>query len=105
MLSRSNEEVKPWDPFRTIPLEDTSGSLAQKKAVEAFSAVAKVLAYIITFTVLLAAAVCSKGTMLFMTSQIRVKAGVPDVTTEYCSTRKTIVLVYIKSICWSKTLN
>lgn len=89
-MNNSNEDIKRWDLFRTIPIEDTSGSLPHKKMVEAFSAIAKVLAYILTFSILLAAAVCSKGTLLFMTSQIRVKAGVPNVTTEYCNTRKKI---------------
>ena len=85
-----NEEIKPWDPFREIPIEDTSGALAQKKMVDAFSTIAKVLAYILTFTILLAAAVCSKGTLLFMTSQLRTLNGNPDVTTEYCSTRNEL---------------
>lgn len=89
------EELKPWDLFRNMPMEDLSGSLAQKKAVDAFSKIAKTLAYILTFIVLLSAAVISKGTLLFMTSQIRmsdttddgIQNATPNVTHEYCSTR------------------
>ena len=89
----SHEEQKPWDPFRTMPPEDLTGSLANKKAVEAFSAIAKFLAYILTFIVLLTGAVISKGTLLFMTSQIKVRGGQPNQTHEYCSTRNQSLLI------------
>ena len=68
-----------------MPPEDLSGSLASKKTVEAFSSIAKIIAYIITFAVLLLAAVVSKGTLLFMTSQIKLNTnGECDVQHEFC---------------------
>lgn len=70
-----------------MPAEDRTGSLANAKTVKAFSEIAKVIAYIVTFLILLTGAVISKGTLLFMTSQIRIANHQPDVTHEYCSTR------------------
>lgn len=85
----SNEEVKPWDPFRTMPPPDMTGSLANAEAVATFSAIAKVIAYILTFLILLTGAVIAKGTLLFMTSQIKITPdGKPDVQHEYCSKRQ-----------------
>ena len=73
-----------------MPPEDLSGSLASKKTVEAFSSIAKVIAYIFTFAILLVAGVISKGTLLFMTSQIKINTnGACDVQHEYCNTRKS----------------
>lgn len=69
-----------------MPPEDLSGSLASKKTVEAFASVAKVFAYIFAFAILLTAAVVSKGTLLFMTSQIKVNTnGECDVQHELCN--------------------
>ena len=73
-----------------MPPEDMTGSLANKKAVEAFSAIAKFLSYVFTFLIILTGAVISKGTLLFMTSQIRVRDKAPDQTHEYCSTSNLI---------------
>ena len=70
-----------------MPPKDMTGSLASAKTVEAFSAIAKVIAYIVTFSVLLTSAVIAKGTLLFMTSQIKLTKGEPDVQHEYCSKR------------------
>lgn len=65
-----------------------TGSLASAKTVKAFSQVAKIVAYIVTFLILLTGAVAAKGSMLFMTSQIKLTNGKPDVQHEYCSKRK-----------------
>ncbi|KAK4004959.1 hypothetical protein OUZ56_006685 [Daphnia magna] len=81
------EQRKLWDPFRTMPPKDTTGSLANAATVEAFSQIAKVIAYIVTFCIFLTGAVIAKGTLLFMTSQIKITDKKPDVQHPYCSTR------------------
>lgn len=73
-----------------MPPEDMTGSLASAKAVKAFSQIAKIVAYIVTFLILLIGAVIAKGTMLFMTSQIKLTNGKPDVQHEYCSKRTVL---------------
>jgi chitin synthase len=70
--------------FRVLPPESTSGSLANQKVVELTVKVFKVVAYLLTFVIVLSAGVISKGTVLFMTSQLK-----PGRTQEYCSRRKT----------------
>jgi chitin synthase len=47
-----------------------SGSMADQTCIEVSLQIAKVLAYICTFLFVLGGAVLSKGTLLFMTSQI-----------------------------------
>jgi uncharacterized protein YebE (UPF0316 family) len=48
--------------------------------VNAFSKIAKVIAYIVTFVIfIITGAVIAKGTLLFMTSQIKITDKKPDV--------------------------
>ncbi|XP_059350344.1 chitin synthase chs-2-like isoform X1 [Daphnia carinata] len=79
---RSAIDTKGWDVFRNLPPEDLSGSLANQKVVEMTVKIFKVVAYLLTFVVVLSAGVISKGTVLFMTSQIK-----PGRSTEYCTRR------------------
>lgn len=83
----SEEERKGWDLFRTKPPKDTTGSLASAATVKAFSKIAKIIAYIVTFLIFITGAVIAKGTLLFMTSQIKITDKKPDVQHGYCSTR------------------
>lgn len=80
---RSANETKGWDVFRVLPPEDTSGTLANQKMVEFTVKIFKVVAYLLTFVIVLSAGVISKGTVLFMTSQLK-----PGKTTEYCTRRE-----------------
>jgi chitin synthase len=80
-LRQPPEDKKGWDKFRTVPLKDVSGSLAQKDTVQMWSKIFKFVAYVLTFLVVLGSAVISKGTLLFMTSQIK-----PDIAHDYCPT-------------------
>lgn len=82
---RSAIDTKGWDVFRNLPPEDVSGSLANQKVVEATVKIFKVVAYLLTFVIVLSAGVISKGTVLFMTSQIK-----PGRSTEYCTRRKSL---------------
>lgn len=78
---RSYMETKGWDVFRNLPPEQDSGSEAMNKRCLAITVrTLKVITYIVSFAVVLAGCVMSKGTILFMTSQIR-----PHKTILYCN--------------------
>jgi len=61
---------KDWDVFRDDPTVNISGSMADQTCIQMSFQIVKVLAYICTFIFVLVGAVLSKGTLLFMTSQI-----------------------------------
>ncbi|KAJ8967543.1 hypothetical protein NQ314_002858 [Rhamnusium bicolor] len=73
------QEVKHWDVFRNKPRKVDSGSTAESKYIDSGVKVLKVFTIIFTFIVVLAMAVISKGTLLFMTSQIK-----KNMTRPYC---------------------
>jgi len=78
---RSFVETKGWDVFRTLPPEQDSGSEAMNQRCLAITVrVLKVITYIVSFAIVLGGSVISKGTVLFMTSQIR-----PHKTIMYCN--------------------
>lgn len=54
--------------------------MANQKCLEITVKVLKILAYLVTFVIVLASGVISKGTLLFMTSQLR-----PDKIVHYCN--------------------
>ena len=74
--------------FRVLPPEDSTASLANQRVVELTVKCFKVVAYLLTFIIVLSAGVISKGTVLFMTSQLRQ----PLRTQEYCSRSKLAVV-------------
>jgi chitin synthase len=71
---------KDWDVFDTTPPVNTSGSMADQTCMQVSLQIVKVFAYICTFIFVLGGAVLSKGTLLFMTSQLRT-----DTTIKFCS--------------------
>ncbi|KOB66306.1 Chitin synthase B [Operophtera brumata] len=68
---RTAQETKGWNLFREIPVKKESGSMESKDWVITSVKFLKVLAYILVFTVVLGSAVLSKGTLLFITSQLK----------------------------------
>ncbi|CAH0725885.1 unnamed protein product, partial [Brenthis ino] len=68
---RTVQETKGWDVFREFPPKQDSGSMESQKCLEFTVRILKVLAYTITFIVVLASGVIAKGTVLFMTSQLK----------------------------------
>jgi len=68
---RSYMETKGWDVFRVLPPEHDSTSEQVDKWLGTTVKILKVLAYIFTFCVVLVCGVITKGTTLFMTSQIK----------------------------------
>jgi hypothetical protein len=61
---------KDWDVFRNDPPVIISGSMADRTCIDVSLQILKFLAYICTFLFVLGGAVLSKGTLLFMTSQL-----------------------------------
>ncbi|RZC42525.1 chitin synthase 1, partial [Asbolus verrucosus] len=78
--TRTVHETKGWDVFRDPPIKEESGSMANQKCLEITVKILKVVAYLVTFVIVLASGVISKGTLLFMTSQLR-----SDKVTTYCN--------------------
>uniref|UniRef100_T1PGZ3 chitin synthase n=1 Tax=Musca domestica TaxID=7370 RepID=T1PGZ3_MUSDO len=77
---RTIQETKGWDVFRDPPIKIETGSTANQECLELTVKILKVVAYIITFIVVLAGGVAAKGCVLFMTSQINKNKRV-----EYCN--------------------
>ena len=74
-------ETKGWDVFRVLPPEQDSSSEAMNQKCMAITVrILKVIAYVVSFCVVLGGAVISKTTFLFMTSQVR-----PQNQREYCN--------------------
>nr|AIJ50381.1 chitin syntthase class B [Phthorimaea operculella] len=68
---RTAQETKGWNLFREIPVKKETGSMASVQWIETSVVILKLLAYIIVFTLVLGAAVIAKGSLLFITSQLK----------------------------------
>ncbi|XP_059060579.1 chitin synthase chs-2-like [Achroia grisella] len=68
---RTAQETKGWNLFREIPVKKESGSQATAEWVELSVKILKVLAYILVFIAVLGSAMIAKGTLLFVTSQLK----------------------------------
>ncbi|XP_015191639.1 PREDICTED: uncharacterized protein LOC107074595 isoform X2 [Polistes dominula] len=68
---RPVEETKEWDVFRNPPPKIDSGSMANQKCLERTVQLTKVFIYLLVFIIVLVSGVISKGTIFFMTSQLR----------------------------------
>ncbi|GBP49027.1 Chitin synthase chs-2 [Eumeta japonica] len=68
---RTVQETKKWNVFRERPVKKESGSMVSTAWVEASLKALKLLAYLIVFFVVLSGAVVAKGTLLFITSQLK----------------------------------
>jgi chitin synthase len=66
--------------FRVLPPEAESESTANQQFLETTIKVIKVIVYLMTFIIVLTAGVIAKGSILFMTSQLR-----PDKNIPYCN--------------------
>lgn len=73
---RSYMETKGWDVFRVLPPEADSSSEATAKWLGISVKILKVVAYVMTFLVVLVCGVVTKGTTLFMASQIKLNKKV-----------------------------
>nr|AKZ08595.1 chitin synthase B [Helicoverpa armigera] len=68
---RTAQETKGWNLFRELPVKKESGSMASTAWIDTSVKILKFLAYITIFVVVLGSAVISKGTLLFITSQLK----------------------------------
>ncbi|KAL0119832.1 hypothetical protein PUN28_007929 [Cardiocondyla obscurior] len=70
---RTIVETKGWDVFRNPPMkiDSNSGSMANQKCLERMVQIIKVIVYLLVFVIVLGSGVVAKGTILFMTSQLR----------------------------------
>ncbi|XP_011301044.1 uncharacterized protein kkv isoform X1 [Fopius arisanus] len=68
---RTVVETKAWDVFRDPPPKIDSGSMANQKCLDATVQITKVIVYLLVFVIVLGCGVLAKGTVLFMTSQLR----------------------------------
>ena len=73
-------ETKGWDVFRVLPPETDSSSENIQKWLKNAVKILKVVAYLFTFCMVLVCGVVTKGTTLFMTSQLKLGR-----TVEYCN--------------------
>lgn len=76
------QETKGWDVFRDLPPKTDSGSMANQRCLDITVKILKVLAYLITFIIVLGSGVVAKGCLLFMTSQLRAERH-----TSYCNAK------------------
>ncbi|KAK2583486.1 hypothetical protein KPH14_009451 [Odynerus spinipes] len=68
---RTVEETKGWDVFRNPPPKIDSGSMANQKCLERTVQMTKFCVYLLVFIIVLVSGVVAKGTIFFMTSQLR----------------------------------
>ena len=75
---RSYLETKGWDVFRTLPPEaGTRSEATNSKVYFVLIKILKVFVYFLSFAVVLAGCVIGKGSLLFMTSQVRPHKTIP----------------------------
>ncbi|CAG9784364.1 unnamed protein product [Diatraea saccharalis] len=74
---RTVQETKGWNLFREIPIKKESGSMVEKRWIDTSLQILKLLAYIVVFAVVLGSAVVAKGTLLFITSQLKKGRQIP----------------------------
>ncbi|XP_043525708.1 chitin synthase chs-2 isoform X5 [Frieseomelitta varia] len=68
---RTVVETKGWDVFRNPPPKIDSGSMANQRCLEVTVQITKMIVYLLVFVIVLGSGVVAKGTILFMTSQLR----------------------------------
>ncbi|XP_054284217.1 chitin synthase chs-2-like isoform X1 [Macrosteles quadrilineatus] len=78
--TRTVQETKGWDVFRDLPPKSDSGSMESQVCLEFTVKILKVIAYLVTFVIVLGCGVIAKGSVFFMTSQLR-----PDRVVPYCN--------------------
>lgn len=79
--------------FRDPPLKIDSGSMANQACLNVSVKILKVVAYLLTFVIVLAGGVISKGCVLFMTSQIR-----KDRKIQYCNKDLVSINIFVNII-------
>nr|QIJ96688.1 chitin synthase B [Glyphodes pyloalis] len=68
---RTVQETKGWNLFRELPVKKESGSMTSTAWVDTILKIMKLLAYVVIFALVLGSAVVAKGTLLFVSSQLK----------------------------------
>ncbi|KAG5866375.1 hypothetical protein JTB14_021888 [Gonioctena quinquepunctata] len=76
----SQERKHQWDLFKNEPRQDATGSTGDSTLIDFGVKLLKTVTIIVTFIVVLGSAITSKGTLLFMTSQLK-----KNTTRLYCN--------------------
>ncbi|KAG7308892.1 hypothetical protein JYU34_006158 [Plutella xylostella] len=98
---RAAQETKAWNLFRELPVKKESGSMASTVWIDASVKGLKLLAYVFVFIFVLGSAVLSKGTLLFITSQLKKGRVIP-----YCNVQLALdkqfetVLPFEERLAW-----
>lgn len=69
---RTVHETKGWDVFRDPPIKIDSGSMANQACMEITAKILKLIAYILTFVLVLCGGVIAKGELIDLRSSFRV---------------------------------
>ncbi|XP_066588924.1 chitin synthase chs-2 isoform X1 [Prorops nasuta] len=88
---RTLVETKGWDVFRNPPPKVDSGSMTNQRCLEVTVQITKVLVYILVFVIVLGSSVIAKGTILFMTSQLRTDRMIPYCNKQLDRSRQFVV--------------
>ena len=91
---------KDWDVFTNNPPVIISGSMEDQTCIQVSLQIVKFLAYICTFLFVLGGAVLSKGTLLFMTSQLN-SEGIEICNEAFGNSEHLLPLSYIFRITWA----
>lgn len=78
--TRTVQETKGWDVFRDPPIKVDSGSMANQACMEITAKILKIVAYVLTFILVLGGGVIAKGCVLFMSAQLK-----RDRKVQYCN--------------------
>ncbi|XP_034230764.1 chitin synthase chs-2 isoform X3 [Thrips palmi] len=103
--TRTVQETKGWDVFRDLPPKADSGSMADQRFLDLTIKITKVLAYLITFVIVLTSGVVAKGCLLFMTSHLRANRIVPHCNVKYGRDKQYVtVLPEEERVAWTWVL-
>ncbi|CAF4758377.1 unnamed protein product [Pieris macdunnoughi] len=98
---RTTQETKGWNLFRDVPIKKETGSMASTEWVDSSVKFLKLIAYITVFSAVLGSAVLAKGTMLFMSSQLKKGRQIPHCNSALALDRQFITVLTLKErITW-----
>ncbi|GAB0097474.1 Chitin synthase [Sergentomyia squamirostris] len=102
---RTVHETKGWDVFRDPPVKVDSGSMANQACMDLTVKILKVIAYLLTFIIVLGGGVIAKGCVLFMTSQLKRDRQIPYCNRDIAREKQFVVtLPEEERVAWSWAL-
>ncbi|XP_059614740.1 chitin synthase chs-2 [Phlebotomus argentipes] len=102
---RTVHETKGWDVFRDPPVKVDSGSMANQACMDFTVKILKVVAYLLTFIIVLGGGVIAKGCVLFMTSQLQRDRKIPYCNRDIAREKQFVVtLPEEERVAWSWAL-